>query len=187
MLGLKRKKERAGGGERVKLRLPLSAKFELVKPYFVTYLVCIAIPLTVGILSAFLTKDFMISYSELEKPPLAPPAWLFPIVWVVLYILMGISCATVLIMRNNGNIRYARCGLEYYAMSLALNFTWSIIFFRAEAYLFAFVWLLILLWTVVKTFKNYKMVSPSAAYLQIPYIVWLLFAAYLNAFYAIVY
>ena len=171
----------------MKLKLPLTAKFEAVKPYIATYIVCIAIPLLVGILSAFLTKDFMVSYSELEKPPLAPPAWLFPIAWVILYILMGISSATVLISRSRDNMKYARAGLEYYAMSLALNFTWSFIFFRAEAYLFAFVWLLVLLWTVVKTYKSYKKVSPLAAYLQIPYIAWLAFAAYLNAFYAIVY
>jgi len=156
-------------------------------PYVLTYLIAIAIPLAVGIFSALLTKDYMVSYSELERPPLAPPAALFPIVWTLLYILMGISSATVLLKRNADNMKHARCGLEYYVMSLALNFTWSLIFFRAEAYIFALVWLLILLYTVVKTVKNYKRVSPLAAYLQIPYIVWLAFAAYLNAFYALAY
>lgn len=187
MLGLKNRKNADGVGSAAKLKLSLGAKFDAVKPYIVTYLVCIAIPLLVGVLSAFLTKDFMISYAELEKPPLAPPAWLFPIAWIVLYILMGISSATVIISRGADNMKYARAGLEYYAMSLALNFTWSFIFFRAEAYLFSFVWLLVLLWTVVKTYKCYKKVSSVAAYLQIPYIAWLIFAAYLNAFYAIMY
>ena len=187
MLDSKKTKSRGAEEAGVKLKLPLNTKFAMLKPYIVTYLVCIAIPLTVGILSALLTKDFMLSYSELEKPPLAPPAWLFPIAWVILYILMGISSATVLICRKSDNMKNARAGLEYYAMSLALNFTWSFIFFRAEAYLFAFVWLLMLLWTVIKTYKSYKVVSPLAAYLQIPYIAWLVFAAYLNAFYAIIY
>lgn len=181
------KSKAESGAEKIKLKLPLGVKFGLIKPYIAVYLVCIAIPLAVGVLSALLTKDFMVSYSELERPPLAPPAWLFPIAWIILYTLMGISSATVLIMRKTETMRYARCGLEWYAVSLVLNFSWSLIFFRAEAYLFALVWLLLLLWTVIKTVKNYKAVSPLAAYLQIPYVAWLAFAAYLNAFYAVVY
>ena len=187
MISFKRKNTNKGGDAGVKLKLPISSGLLLLRPYIATYLVCIAIPLLVGILSAFLTKDYMISYSELEKPPLAPPAGLFPIVWTVLYILMGISSATVLITRKTETMHSARCGLEWYAISLALNFSWSLIFFRAEAYLFSFVWLILLLFSVVKTVKNYKKVSPVAAYLQIPYILWLVFAAYLNAFYAIMY
>ena len=158
-----------------------------VRPYATVYLVSIAIPLLVGVLSALLTKDYMITYSELERPPLAPPAWLFPIVWTVLYTLMGISSATALINRRTENMSKVRCSLEYYAASLALNFSWSIIFFRAEAYLFSLVWLLLLLYTVIKTVKCYRCVSKLAAYLQLPYILWLIFAAYLNAYYAIVY
>lgn len=156
-----------------------------LRPYILTYLVAIAIPLLVGILSALLTKDFMISYEELPKPPLAPPAALFPIVWTVLYILMGISSATAVISRDTDNMRSLRTSLEYYAMSLALNFGWSIIFFRAEAYFGSLIWLLLLLFTVIKTVKNYKKVSKLSAYLQIPYVVWLIFAAYLNSFYAL--
>ncbi len=159
--------------------------YEKIKPFILTYLTAIAIPLLVGILSALFTKDFMISYEELEKPPLAPPAALFPIVWTVLYILMGISSATVLVSRTTDNMKCVRTGLEYYAMSLVLNFGWSIIFFRAEAYLGALVWLLLLLYTVIKTVKSYARVSKLSAYLQIPYIVWLVFAAYLNAFYVL--
>jgi tryptophan-rich sensory protein len=163
----------------------LFAKLSGIRPYIFTYLAAIAIPLFVGIFSALLTKDFMISYEELEKPPLAPPAAVFPIVWTVLYILMGISSATAIISRDTDNMRSLRTALEYYAMSLALNFGWSIIFFRAEAYFGSLIWLLLLLFTVIKTVKNYKKVSKLSAYLQIPYIVWLIFAAYLNSFYAL--
>ena len=98
---------------------------------------------------------------------------------------MGISSATAVISRDTDNMRSLRTSLEYYAMSLALNFGWSIIFFRAEAYFGALIWLLLLLFTVIKTVKNYKKVSKLSAYLQIPYIIWLAFAAYLNSFYAL--
>ena len=151
-----------------------------IKPYIPTYIVAIAIPLIVGILSALITKDNMDIYSELNTPPLAPPSWLFPIAWTLLYILMGISSAMVFLDRDK-DFDSARCGLRYYAVSLVLNFGWSIIFFNARAFLFAFVWLLVLLFTIVKTIFCYRKVNPAAAYLQIPYALWVAFAGYLNA------
>ena len=76
--------------------------------YILLYLVGIAVPLLVGLLSAFITKDYMISYEELEKPPLAPAAWIFPVVWTILYILMGISSASVILRRNEENMQTVR-------------------------------------------------------------------------------
>ena len=148
--------------------------------YILTYAVSIAIPLAVGLLSALFTMGNMDIYPELNAPPLAPPAWLFPIVWTVLYILMGVSCAMVLTNRGRDPMA-AEQGIKYYAVSLALNFGWSIIFFNKGAYLFALLWLLVLLYTVVRTVLCYRKVSWIAAVLQLPYIVWLLFAGYLNA------
>ena len=159
--------------------------FQRAKPFILTFLISIAIPLLVGTLAAFLTKDSMSVYSELTKPPLAPPGWLFPIVWTLLYILMGISSATFIIMRDPTDTEVIRRGLGYYGASLVLNFGWSIIFFNVRALTAALVWLIVLLYTVIKTIIEYKKVSPLAAYLQIPYIAWLCFAGYLNTFYVL--
>ncbi len=151
-----------------------------IKGYIPTYLVAIAIPLTVGVLSALITMGNMDIYGEINTPPLSPPSWLFPVVWTVLYVLMGISSAIVYINRER-NPDEARRGLTYYAVSLVVNFTWSIIFFNMQQFLLAFVWLLLLLYLIIKTVISYARVSRAAAYLQIPYILWVAFAGYLNA------
>ena len=150
-----------------------------ILPHLLTYGVSIFIPLLVGLLSSLITMGNMDIYPTLKAPPLAPPAWLFPIVWTVLYILMGVSCAMVLTNRHRDTVA-AEKGIKLYAISLVLNFTWSIIFFNKGAYLLALVWLLLLLYTVVRTVICYRHVSLVAALLQIPYILWLAFAAYLN-------
>ncbi len=153
--------------------------FQKIKPYILPYSVAIAIPLAVGALSAFFTKDNMMIYQEITYPPLAPPGWLFPIVWTILYVLMGVSSCMIYLRRENtpGD---ARQGLTYYAISLVLNFGWSIVFFNLQLFRFAFLWLLVLLYTIIRTVLYYKKVYPIAAYLQIPYIVWVAFAGYLN-------
>lgn len=144
-----------------------------------TYAVAIAIPLAVGLVSALLTRGNMDIYSSLTKPPLAPPAWLFPIAWTILYALMGVSSAMVYLAREKAPAE-ARRGLLYYGISLAVNFFWSIIFFNMRSFILAFIWLILLLYLVAKTVLSYAKVERMAAYLQIPYIVWLLFAGYLN-------
>ena len=145
-----------------------------------TYVISIAIALGVGGLSALLTMGNMDLYSDIRQPPLAPPAILFPIVWTVLYVLMGVSAAMVL---TDGRLKEGErsSAMIPYAASLFVNFFWSIIFFNMKSFLFALVWLLLLIYLVVKTVRCYAKVSPLAAYLQIPYIAWLIFAAYLNA------
>ena len=145
-----------------------------------TYAVAIAIPLAVGLASALLTRGDMDIYQELTKPPLAPPAWLFPIVWSALFILMGISSAMIYIDRKK-NMESAKKGLIYYCISLAINFSWSIIFFNLQAAFFALLVLIALIYTVIVTILEYRKVKPIAAYLQLPYLIWILFAAYLNA------
>ena len=151
-----------------------------IKPYIPTYLVAIAIPLTVGIVAAGLTRENMDIYGELNTPPLSPPAILFPIVWTILYILMGISSAGIYTNREL-NPEVTRKGLTYYAMSLVANFAWSIIFFGLSAALPALICLILLLYLIIRTIIEYAKVKPWCAYLQIPYAVWVAFAGYLNA------
>lgn len=151
-----------------------------IKPYLPTYIVAIAIPLAVGILAAALTRENMDIYGELNTPPLSPPAILFPIVWTILYVLMGISSAGIYTNREL-NPEATRRGLTYYAMSLVANFAWSIIFFGLSAVLPALICLIVLFYLIIRTIIEYAKVKPWCAYLQIPHAVWVAFAGYLNA------
>jgi len=156
--------------------LPMKAE---TKKKIKVYAIAIAIPLLVGLLSALLTRESMNIDETVNTPPLSPPSILFPIVWSILYVLMGISSAMVYLRRENDPDSASR-GLAFYGASLFVNFLWSIIFFNMQKFLFAFVWLLLLLYLIVKTVFFYKKVYPTAAYLQIPYILWVSFAGYLN-------
>lgn len=142
------------------------------------YIVSVGIALGVGILSAILSKNGMEIYQEnAAKPPFTPSGWLFSVVWTVLYVLMGISAARIWLLPDSALRSKA---LNLYVVQLVLNFFWSLIFFNLQAYGFAFIWLLalwILVFTMVLAF--YKL-DHTAAFLQIPYLVWLTFAAYLN-------
>ena len=146
-----------------------------IKPYVISVL----IPLAVGGTSALLTMKNMDIYEQVKTPPLSPPSILFPIVWTILYILMGISAAMVYTKSDIGR-NEAKCGLRTYAISLIFNFLWSIVFFNFRWFGFAFFWLLALLFLILKTIVCYFKVSKIAAYLQIPYAVWVAFAGYLN-------
>lgn len=149
------------------------------KKTVLTLLIAVAIPLAAGGLSAFLTKDNMNIYKELNSPPLSPPSFLFPVVWTALYVLMGISSGIIWLKRKDSK-NTAENSLLFYAASLVFNFIWSLIFFNFRLYLFAFIWLIILLVLIILTVIGYKKLSPLAAYLQIPYILWVSFAGYLN-------
>lgn len=139
---------------------------------------CIALPLAVGGLSAFLTQDSRSVFETLNRPFLSPPAWVFPVVWTLLYILMGTASYLVLVSGDpEGQIREA---LSVYGVQLAVNFFWSIIFFQQTMYLTAFFWLLLLLFLVVLTAVLFYGISKAAAYLLLPYTVWVAFAGYLN-------
>ena len=151
-----------------------------IKPYILPYAIAIAIPMTVGIVAAALTRDSMDIYGMLQTPPLSPPSILFPIVWTILYVLMGISSAMIYIDRDK-NPDAAKKGLIWYGASLVLNFSWSIIFFNLQAAFFALLVLLVLLYTIIRTILEYRKVNPIAAYIQNPYAIWVAFAGYLNA------
>lgn len=136
----------------------------------------IAVPLGLGLLSSLLTRNGIKEFALINQPPLTPPPWAFAVAWTVLYILMGISFNII----KEYDKDKTKNAVAFYTLQLAVNVTWPLIFFGAKAYLFAFVWLLIL-WalTAVMTFTFWK-INKTAALLQIPYIVWLTFAAYLN-------
>ena len=128
--------------------------WQKIKPYVISLI----ISLGVGGLSALLTQNSMDFYETITLPPLAPPGWLFPVVWTILYILMGISAALVWVNRKE-NREAARQGIKNYGFSLAVNFFWSIIFFNLREFLFSFVWLLLLLFLIGRTIYYYKKVD----------------------------
>lgn len=135
--------------------------------------------LGVGALSALLTAASMDLYSEIVSPPLAPPAVLFPIVWTILYLLMGIGAALVWRARTCAPQGSARA-LRLFALQLCFNFFWSLFFFRLRAFGFSFFWLLCLLLLILFMTVAFWRIRRLSAYLQIPYIVWVSFAGYLN-------
>ena len=140
--------------------------------------VCIAIPLLVGGLSAFLTMDGMADFAAIEKPPLSPPGILFPIVWTVLYVLMGV--ASYLVLTSDARQDDIDHAITLYAIQLVLNFFWSIIFFRLEWYLVAFIWLVLLWIAILYTLLLFRKISKTAGWLLVPYLLWVTFAGYLN-------
>jgi len=144
-----------------------------------SYVISISSALAIGGLSALLTVGNMDLYSTINTPPLAPPAILFPIVWTILYVLMGISAAMIY-NTETAPMPQRKSALYTYALSLFFNFFWSIIFFNMRNFLFAFIWLLVLLFLIVRTIMKYYKINPLAAYLQIPYLIWVTFAGYLN-------
>lgn len=143
------------------------------------YAISIGIALLVGGLSALVTGGSMGLYEDIITPPLAPPSWLFPIVWTILFILMGISAAMIYNDRK-ASMAQKKSALYTYALSLIVNFFWSIIFFNFRAFFFAFIWLVLLLYLIINTILKYYKIKPLAAYLQIPYAIWVSFAGYLT-------
>ncbi len=143
-----------------------------------TYAFWILITEAVGALSGWLTREGSKIFSQsVAQPPLSPPAILFPIVWGILYALMGISAARIYMAPPS---QERSRGLNLYIAQLVVNFFWSLIFFNAQAYGFAFFWLLLLWALVLWMILTFRKVDPLAAWLQIPYLLWLTFAAYLN-------
>lgn len=142
------------------------------------YALWIALTLFTGGLSGWLTRDAMQVYNEtIVQPPLSPPSWLFPVVWGILYILMGYSAARIWLTPASPERSF---GLNLYITQLIVNFFWSLIFFNLQAFGFALVWLLLLWAMVLLMILTFRKVDPLAAKLQIPYLLWLSFAAYLN-------
>ena len=142
------------------------------------YIINILIPLVVGGISAFITMNGMEAFEAVNKSALNPPNAVFPIVWTILYTLMGIGMAMVYLSHCPAESK--SLSIIFYALQLAFNFCWSIIFFNLQAYLFAFIWIILLIVLVAIMIYYFYKCKPVAAYLQIPYLIWLIFAAYLN-------
>ena len=140
--------------------------------------IAVALPLAVGGLSALITKDRMALFGALQKPPLSPPAWLFPAAWTLLYILMGL--ASYYVYTADAPKSRKRTALSYYALSLIFNFGWPILFFNMEKYLAAFVWLCIMWILILAAVVQFWASDKKAGALMLPYLLWVTFAGYLN-------
>ena len=138
------------------------------------YLFWIALAEGVGTLAGWLTRDGVASFGEVFiQPALTQPSWVFPVVWGILYALMGVSAARVAATEK-------RLGLNLFILQLAVNFFWPLLFFNAHAFGFAAIWLGLLWVLVLLMILRFRKADPLAAVLQIPYLLWLTFALYLN-------
>ena len=139
--------------------------------------ICLVIPLAVGGLSA-LVSGGMADYDQLNQPPLSPPGWVFPVVWTILYLLMGY--ASYRVVTAEAPREEKRRALLFYGAQLLVNFLWSPIFFRLELRLTAF-FVLVILWVLVYiTMRLFSKIDERSADLLLPYILWVTFAGYLN-------
>lgn len=143
-----------------------------------TYAFWILLGEAVGALSGWLTRAGMESYkAEITKPVLSPPSIVFPIVWVILYALMGIGAARIRLSRPS---REQKRSLRLFLAQLAFNFFWSILFFNLRYFGLAFFWLaalwILILWMIL----SFRKTDPLSAWLQVPYLLWVAFAGYLN-------
>ena len=161
--------------------------------------ISILIPLAVGTLAGLLTMGGMKEFAQLNKPPLSPPPWLFPVVWTILYSLMGISSYLIYVSGSRGwndggagsNVKNKKKestkenaeksqALSTYVYQLIVNFLWPVFFFSFQWYFFSFLWLALLWILVAKMILEFGQISKTAAILNIPYLLWLSFAGYLN-------
>lgn len=141
-------------------------------------LLCIGIPLAVGGLSGWVTRGAMEDFQALNQPPLSPPGWLFPVVWTVLFVLMGI--ASYLVVRSQGPEKLVKRALVFYGIQLGFNFLWSILFFNLGLYLVSFFWLVLLWCLILLTTLQFSALDRCTFWLMLPYLAWVAFAGYLN-------
>lgn len=139
-------------------------------------LLSLVISLGTGAVSALLTSDTMEKYQELYKPPLAPPGWVFPVVWTILFVLMGIA-AWMVYESDSSDKRRA---LVLYGIQLLVNAVWPLLFFKWELYFLAFAWLLFLWYLVFTVTGKFFKIRKEAGILFVPYLLWITFAGYLN-------
>ncbi len=131
----------------------------------------------VGALSGIVTGgNFRTVYTTLNQPPFAPPGWLFPVAWSILYALMGISA--YLIYQTAHPKR--KTALILYGIQLFVNFLWSPVFFRLQSRIGATVVILLLLALIVVMLVYFRQIRKAAAWLNLPYLLWTAFAAYLT-------
>lgn len=144
-----------------------------------TFLIFLAVPLSAGLAAGLIAGNSAAGYQSLTLPPLSPPGWVFPVVWTILYLLMGIASYLVFLLCKEKQ-ESAIPALFLYILQLLINFFWPIFFFRLEWYLFSFFWLVLLWMLVLHTTQLFGSISKTAGYLMLPYLAWVTFAAYLN-------
>ena len=134
--------------------------------------------MAIGGLSGYLTRDGVELYNQtIQQPQLSPPSIVFPIVWGILYILMGISAARIYMSQPSDTRTKA---MVLYVVQLVMNFFWSINFFNLQKFGIAFLWLVILWSLILAMILVFQKIDVIASRLQIPYLLWVTFAAYLN-------
>ena len=144
------------------------------KPTWKNYACWIGLSEAVGALSGILSRQGQKLYNATAvQPPMSPPEWVFPVGWGSLYALMGVSAARIAVTAE-------RPGLNLFAAQLTVNFFWSLLFFNAAAYGFAAAWLVLLIALVIMMILRFRSADRLAAWLQVPYLLWLCFALYLN-------
>ena len=143
-----------------------------------TYVICVLLVELCGFGVGMMTREGTAIYRDtIAKPPLSPAPIAFPIAWTILYALMGISLARVIMSEASGDRTAA---IALFAAQLVFNLAWCFIFFKAQRFGFAFIWLLIMFMLVVLMFLKFRKIDAIAANIQIPYMLWLVFAGYLN-------
>ncbi|MEJ8734222.1 TspO/MBR family protein [Mediterraneibacter sp. ICN-202921] len=156
-------------------------------------LICsLLLTLGAGGFAAVLTADSMEKYQDMYHPPLAPPGWVFPFVWTLLYILMAISAYLVYTARPKEQTQELdekpeskNKVLKLYLLQLAVNVIWPVLFFRFDLYLVSAVWIIGLWYLIFLTAENFYKIRPIAGKLLVPYFIWVTFAVYLNIFIAV--
>ena len=143
-----------------------------------TLLLCLVIPLAAGGIGTLLAGGFSGSYEAMYKPLLSPPGWVFPVIWTLLYLLMGY--ASYLVYTSEASMPRKRRALTVYGVQLVINLLWPLFFFRLGWYTFAFIWLLLLIAAVLLCRMLFRYIEKRAGDLLLPYLIWLFFAAYLN-------
>ena len=141
----------------------------------------VVLALLAGGLASFLGGDTADLYQQLTAPPLSPPGWVFPVVWTVLYILMGVAAGLV---ARSGDVDRDRA-LFFYYVQLGINVLWPLVFFRFEWITFGAVWLLLLVIAVLAAWRQFRAIHRTAGWLLVPYLLGCLFALYLNVGFAV--
>ena len=142
---------------------------------YISFITNLLIPLILGIIVGIFSGSSA-GYTEFIKPSFAPPKIVFPIVWTILYLLMGLSAYII----SQSNALNKNKALNIYYLQLLFNLIWSFIFFKFKLLLLAVIWIIILIILVIKMIIEFKKINSLSAYLQIPYLVWLIFALFLN-------
>lgn len=154
----------------------------MLKVKWKTLAVCLIIPLAVGALSSAFSGNSMEIFESMKKPPLSPPGWLFPVIWTILYLMMGM--ASYLVFQSSDLTKHTKA-LQIYGAQLFVNFLWPILFFQKQWYWFSFFCLLLLWYLILNCIIRFGKISKEAAKLMIPYLLWVTFAGYLNLWIAV--